>query len=222
MKRYRWLKARWPISMRVLAKRLRAKAFDGVQVEGFVLDRVRDDFIDARFVEKVEYDDTVTDPFGVESSFHRVEYRKCEFKAMMDGPGLEIVDAPRTVQTMVSRLAEATDFALAISPLSVDVLAWATAVQRRLNVAGVVDSLQVGEVELSEGVQAKAVVRGGGDVLAATQALVHGKQHVIEKVQIRFSGSKRMTLLLTKRGVARFDQDPSEELLEVVRSSLPL
>lgn len=222
MKRYRWLKARWPVSMRVLAKRLRAKAFDGVQVEGFVLDRVRDDFIDARFVEKVEYDDTVTDPFGVESSFHRLEYRKCEFKAMLDGPGLELVDAPRTVQTMVSRLAEATDFALAISPLSVDVLAWAAAVQRRLNVAGVVDSLQVGAVELSQGVQAKAVVKGAGDVLAAAQVLVLGKQHVIEKVQIRFSGLKRMTLLLTKSGVARFEQDPSEELLAVVRSSLPL
>jgi serine/threonine protein kinase len=28
---------------------------------------------------------TVTDPFGVESSYHRVEYRKCEFKAMLNG-----------------------------------------------------------------------------------------------------------------------------------------
>lgn len=222
MKRYRWLKARWPISMRVLAKRLRAKAFDGGQVEGFVLDRVRDDFIDARFVEKVEYDDTVTDPFGVESSFHRIEYRKCEFKAMLDGPGLELVDAPRGVQTMVSRLSEATDFALSISPLSIDALAWATAVQRRLNIVGVVDSLQVGAVELSPGVEAKAVVRGAIDVLAATQTLVHGKKHVIEKVQIRFSGPKRMTVLLTNSGVARFDQEPSEELLAVVRSSLPL
>ena len=222
MKRYCWLKARWPISMRLLAKRLRANTFDGEQVEGFVLDRVRDDFIDARFIEKIEYDDTVTDPFGVESSFHRIEYRKCEFKAMLDGPGLELVDAPRGVQTMVSRLAEATDFALSISPLSINVLAWATAVQHRLNVAGVVDSLQVGAVELSQGVQAKAVVKGAGDVLAATKALVQGKQHVVEKVQIRFSGAKRMTLLLTKNGVARFDQEPSEELRALVRSSLPL
>lgn len=222
MKRYRWLKARWPISMRVLAKRLRVKQFDGIQVEGFVLDRVRDDFIDARFVEKIEYDETVTDPFGVEASFHRVEYRKCEFKAMQEGPGLEIVDAPRSVQTMVSRLAEATDFALAISPLSVDVLAWAAAIQSRLNVVGDVDSLQVGSLELSQGVQAKVIVKGYGDVLASTQLVVHEKPHVIEKVQIRLFGSKGVTLLLTKSGVARFDQEPSEELLAVVRSSLPI
>lgn len=222
MKRYRWLKARWPISMRLLAKRLRSKSFDGEDVEGFVLDRVRDDFIDARFVEKIEYEDTVTDPFGVESSYHRIEYRKCEFKAMLNGPGLELVDAPRGVQTLISRLAEVTDFALSISPLSIDVLVWASAVQQRLNVAGIVDSLQVGAVELSRGVHAKVVVKGGGDVLVATKALVHGKQHIIEKVQIRFSGPKRMTLLLTRSGVARFDQEPSEELLSIVRSSLPI
>lgn len=222
MKRYRWLKAQWPVSMRVLARRLRAKAFDGMQVEGFVLDRVRNDFIDARFVEKIEYDETVTDPFGVESIFHRVEYRKCEFKAMLDGPGLELVDTPRTIQTMVSRLAEATDFALAISPLEIDVLVWATEVQRSLKLNGVVDSLQIGAMKLSHKVRAKAVIKGDGNVLAATKVMVHGKQHVIEKVQIRFSSSKHMTLLLTKRGVAGFDQEPSEELLAIVRSSLPI
>jgi len=208
--------------MRHLAERLRSQSFEGEQVEGFVLDRVRDDFVDARFVEKIEYEDTVVDPFGVESTYHRVEYRKFEFKAMLNGPGLELVDAPRGVQTLVSRLAEVTDFALSISPLSVDVLAWATVVQERLNVAGVVDSLQVGAVELYKGVQAKAVMKGDGDVLAATKALVHGKQHIIEKVQIRFSEPKRMTLLLTKSGVARFHQEPSEDLLSIVRSSLPI
>lgn len=222
MKRYRWLKARWPMSMRVLAKRLRTKVFDRDQVEGFVLDRVRDDFLDARFVEKIEYDDTVTDPFGVEASFHRVEYRSCEFKAALVGPGLELVDAPRSVQTMISRLAEATDFALAISPLSVNVLDWASEVQRRLNEVGIVDSLQLGALELASDIQAKAVIKGSVDVLGATEAIVHGKKHIVEKVQIRFMRPERLTVLLSNNGVARFDQEPSDDLLSIVRASLPL
>lgn len=222
MKRYRWLKARWPVSMRVLAKRLRVKAFDSELLEGFVLDRVRDDFLDARFVEKIEYDDTVTDPFGVEASFHRVEYRSCEFKAAVTGPGLELVDAPRGVQTMISRLAEANDFAMAISPLSVNVLDWANEVQQRLKEVGIVDSLQLGAMELASNVQAKAVIKGSGDVLGATQALVLGKKHVVEKVQIRFMRPTRLTVLLTNNGLARFDQEPSEDLLSIVRASLPL
>ena len=125
-------------------------------------------------------------------------------------------------QTMISRLAEATDFALAISPLSVNVLDWASEVQRRLNEVGIVDSLQLGAMELASNVQAKAVIKGSVDVLGATQALVHGKKHVIEKVQIRFMRPKRLTVLLTNNGVARFDHEPSEDLLSIVRASLPL
>ena len=221
MKRYRWLKAQWPISMRALAKRLKAKAFDVEQSEGFVLDRVRDNYLEARFVEKVEYDDVVVDPFGKELTFHRVDFRKCGFIASTEGPGLELVDAPRSVQAMVSRLAEATEFSLSISPLSVNVLTWAKNTQKGLNRVGVVDSVQVGAVELAQGVLAKAIIKGSTDVLAAANKLVEGKRHVIEKVQLRLDGSRRTTILLTNAGVVRFDPEPTDEILMAVRAALP-
>lgn len=222
MRRYRWLRAQWPVSMRVLAKRLNSQAFESKLSEGFVIDRVRDQFLEARFVEKVEYDESIIDPFGVESKFHRIEYRKCEFKASVDGPGLELIDAPRSIQTMISRLAEVTEFSLTVSPLSLDVLTWAKNVQQSLNFVGVVDSVQIGAVELSKGVQAKAIIRGTSNVLETANKLVEGKKHIIEKVQLRFNGTKRVTVLLTNVGVARFENEPSDELLIAVRSSLPL
>ncbi len=222
MRRYRWLKATWPITMRVLANRLNARAFDGERSEGFVVDRVRGDYLEAKFVEKIEYDENVTDPFGVESSFHRIEYRKCEFKASVAGPGLELIDPPRSIQAMISRLAEAAEFSLSISPVSVDVLAWATGIQRSMNVSGEVDSVQVGEIELAKGARAKAIVRGASDVLDAASKLVAGKKHVIEKVQLRLAGAKPVTVLLTNVGLARFEHDPSDEFLLAVRASLPI
>lgn len=221
MKRYRWLNAQWPISMRVLANRLKLKAFEEEQPEGFVLDRVRDNFLEARFVERIEYDDLVVDPFGKELRFHRVVFRKCEFRASVVGPGLELIDAPRSVQTMVSRLAEASSFSLAISPISVNVLSWAQRLQTGLNAIATVDSIQIGAVELSKGVMAKAVIRGSSDVLAAANKLVDGKRHIIEKVQLRLAGTKRVAVLLTNSGVARFDSEPSDDLLLAVRSALP-
>lgn len=220
MKRYRWFNAQWPISMRVLAKRLKLKAFEGEQAEGFVLDRVRDSFLEARFVERIEYDDVVIDPFGKELKFHRVDFRKCEFRASMDGPGLELLDAPRSVQTMVSRLAEASEFSLSISPVSVNVLAWAKRLQNGLNTVVEVDSVQLGAVELSQSVLAKVVIKGTSDVLAAANRLVEGKRHVIEKVQLRLAGTTRATVLLTNSGVARFETEPADELLLAVRGAL--
>ncbi len=220
MKRYRWFKAEWPLSMRALAKRLKSKPFIGDESEGFVIDRVRDDFVQARFVERMEYDDTVTDPFGKELSFHRVEFRQCEFRAAAESPGLELVDAPRSVQALVSRLAEASEFSLAISPLSVDVLAWATSVQKLLNLQGVVESLQIGSLELGPGVMAKAVIKGSTDVLGSGAALIEGRRHVVEKVQLKFPGSKRTNLLLTNSGVLKVESERPEEIVSTVRQAL--
>ncbi|MEK9802703.1 MAG: hypothetical protein VW475_04755, partial [Curvibacter sp.] len=195
MKRYRWLRAKWPISMRVLAKRLKARGFEEGKTEGFVVDRARDDYLEGRFIERVEYDDTVIDPFGNETSFHRVEYRLCEFRASSEGPGLELVDAPRAVQAAISGLAEATEFGLAISPLNLNVLEWAKSVQHLVNVGGIVDSVQIGAIELAPGITAKALIRGSADVLSASSRLVQGKRHVIEKVQLRIPGSRKIAVV---------------------------
>jgi hypothetical protein len=220
MKRYRWLRANWPISMRVLAKRLKAKGFVEGKAEGFVLDRVRDDYLEGRFVERVEYDDTVTDPFGKETSFHRVEYRQCEFRASADGPGLELVDAPRAIQAAISGLAEATDFGLAISSLSLNVLEWAKGVQRLANVGGIVDSVQIGAIELAPGITAKALIRGSTDVLSASNRLVHDKRHLIEKVQLRFIGSRKIAIVLASNGIVRIDSEVPSDTVVPIRAAL--
>lgn len=220
MKRYRWLRAKWPISMRVLARRLKAKGFEEGRTEGFVLDRARDDWLEARFVERIEYDDTVVDPFGKELSFHRVEYRQCEFRASVDSPGLELVDAPRAVQAAISGLAEATEFGLAIAPLNLNVLAWAKGVQRLANVGGVVDSVQIGAIELAPGITAKALVRGSSDVILASARLVDGKKHVIEKVQLKIAGSRKAAIVLAANGTVRIDSDVPSDTVVSIRAAL--
>ncbi|RQP23070.1 hypothetical protein [Piscinibacter terrae] len=220
MKRYRWLRAKWPISMRVLAKRLKAKGFEDGKTDGFVVDRARDDYLEARFVERVEYDDTVVDPFGKELSFHRVEYRQCEFRASVDGPGLELVDAPRAVQAAISGLAEATEFGLAIASLNLNVLAWAKGVQRLANISGIVDSVQIGAIELAPGITAKALVRGSTDVLSASNRLVDGKKHLIEKVQLKLPGSRKTAIVLAGNGTVRIDSEVPSDTVVSIRAAL--
>jgi hypothetical protein len=222
MKRYRWLRAKWPVSMRVLAKRLKAKGFEDGKSEGFVLDRARDDYLEARFVERVEYDDTVVDPFGREQSFHRVEYRQCEFRASVDGPGLELVDAPRAVQAAISGLAEATEFGLAIAPLNLNVLAWARGVQRLANVGGIVDSVQISAIELAPGITAKVLVRGSTDVLSASNRLVDGKKHVIEKVQLKIPGSRKTAIVFASNGTVRIDSEVPSDTVVSIRAALQM
>ncbi|MGV8822725.1 hypothetical protein [Methylibium petroleiphilum] len=220
MTRYRWYRAEWPMGMRFLAKRLKSKAFDDDGADGFVLDRVRDNYVEGRFIERFEYDDTIIDPFGKELSFHRVDYNQCEFRAFDTSPGLELVDAPRSIQAMVSRMLEATDFSLAISPLSVNVLDWADAFQRAAKVSALVDSMQLGALELASGISAKAVIRGDTDVREVGATLIEGRRHTLEKLQLRLSGPQRTKVILTNVGSVKIEPEIADELLPALRESL--
>lgn len=220
-RRYRWLKAHWPISMKTLGRRLKAWEFQGDATHGFVIDRLRDDLLEARYVERVEYTETITDPFGKELSFERVEFRQSHFRATAYGAGLEIRDPPRTVQPLMNRLSEATDFEVTISPYTVDVLAWAA---RFLNASGLschVDSLQMSDLQLEEGVVAKVVLKGDRDVRLASTKLALNRRYHLERIQLRLDLPKAGTIALSNAGAATLSVDHADEdILEHLRTGL--
>lgn len=219
-KRYRWLAVQWPVALTTLGKRLKARPFAGDVTHGFVVDRIRDDMLEARYVERIEYTETVTDPFGKELSFDRVEFRQSYFCASTHGPGLEVRDPPRTLQPLLNRLSEATDFQVAITPYSVDVLAWATTFQAGTGLPLVVDSIQMNSLRVEEGITAKIVIKGNRDVRAACTALAANRLFQLERIQLRLErplGS--VTLSSTGSATLNVD-DPDNVLLEQLRAAL--
>lgn len=220
-RRYRWLKAQWPISMKTLGRRLKAKEFKGDATHGFVIDRLRDDLLEARYVERVEYTETITDPFGKELSFERVEFRQSHFRATAYGAGLEIRDPPRTVQPLMNRLSEATDFAVTISPYTVDVLAWAAKFQGSSGFSCHVDSLQMSDLHLGEGVVAKVVIKGDRDVRQACTKLAANRRYLLERIQLRLDVPKVGTIVLSNSGTAVLNvEHPDDDILEHLRTGL--
>jgi hypothetical protein len=223
MTRYRWLQAEWPMATRTLARRMRQQEFTEGRASGFILDRVRDDSLEARFVERYEYTETVSDPYGKELTFDRLEFRQTAFRANQGWPGLELLDAPRATQSLVSSLLETCNFELSISPIDVNVLAWADEFQRMLGADAVIDSLQVAALMVADGVKAKVLLKGERDVRVACKELVQGRKHLLEKLQLRLVvGGGRITVVLTNAAGARVDgSDVPVELADCLRASLP-
>lgn len=223
MTRHRWFQADWPTPPRTLAKRLRQQSFSDEAQSGFILDRVRDEYLEARYVERYEFQETVSDPFGKEVTFDRLEYRQTAFRASPGWPGLELVDAPRSSQSLVNALLEATDFALPIEPVTVDVLRWVDALQDVLGTKLVIGSAQVGALQFEDGVLAKAVLKGDRDVRDACRSLTRGKPHILEKLQFRVAlGRGVTTVLLANNAAAKVDsRELQEDLLLAIREALP-
>lgn len=223
MSRYRWMQADWPVSIRALAKRVRERPFSIGESGGFILDRVRDDFLEARYIERYEFQETVSDPFGEQLTFDRLEFRQASFRASLGWPGLELVDASRSSLSLVNQLVEISNFTLPIAPLTVDVLRWANAFQQTIDSPIVIDSIQLGSLQVEDGIKAKIILKGDKDVRAACEELIHGRKHVLEKLRCRIvQGDLRASILVANNASAKIDgHGLHEELLSALRASLP-
>jgi len=223
MKSIRWYSAQLPTSIRSLAAKMKAMPFTKESYDGFVIDRVRDKTLEARYIEKYSYQEKIVDPFGGEQAFERTVYRQIEFTLCSEFPQIEIIDSPRSVRPLINKLAAMSGFSMAISPVSADVLKWASLIGKNTGVKVVVDSLQLAGLELEEGVIAKALIKGDKDVRDAVRLITKNKPYALEKIHLKMSlGNKLVPIFIAHNGTAKYPEDYDTELLPVLRKSLPV
>ncbi|WP_139379418.1 hypothetical protein [Zoogloea sp. LCSB751] len=217
------MRADWPQSIHTLAERVQERSFAKDKSSGFILERVRNEFFEARYIERYEFHETIEDPFGNELTFDRLEFRQTLFRATSAWPGLELVDAPRSSQSLLSQLLELTRFELSVTPLNVDILLWAESLQEVVGIPVVIDSIQLGALHIDEGVNAKIILKGEKDVRTACKELTGGRTHTVEKIQCRIlQGDLRSLVLLSNNAAVKIEgAQSSDEILAALRASLP-
>jgi hypothetical protein len=221
--RVRWLEARWPISIRTLASRLKARAFSSENNDGFLVERVRDSFLEGRFFEKVLFQETVRDPFGNESTFERLTYREVEFTFSASYPQVELRKFSRNTQAFVTRTAELTDFATTFMPVSVDAFSWADKIRAVYPKRFRIDLAQLSEVSIEENVFARIVLSSAQDIRAALGRFTNRRQHRVDRIQIKLEyADELVNFQLAADGTLRSADALPAEVLDVVRQALPV
>jgi len=215
MSRTRWLAVEWGLSLKQLANSLRTEQFTNKSAEGFVIDRVRRDSIEARYVQRVESTEVVVDPFGREASYDRVIFNEQPFLAATSYPGLQLSNGPRSLQSFYAALSRTTDFRFSAKQINVNVYAWLRACEKLLPGVLSVDAVQVGGISLRGSATARALVKAvsGGDARDALEELLDGRQHVIEKVRLRVKKAKGSVVLSANCSAAVTGIAPHDEQL---------
>lgn len=222
MNRVRWLNAQWPSSIRTIGNTLKDMPFSEESMDGFAVERVRDDFIEARFIEKFIYEEVNADPFGKEEILERTGYRSTDFTLFAQFPYIEVRNGQRSIKEFVNRLLQACNFNLVVSPLTVNVHDWVASFQNILGQKILVDSLQLSGVEVEEGITGKILLKGNRDVREAIDNIVGGKRYVLEKVQVKLTASSKiMSIHLANNGTAKIPTDHTSDLLPLLRQSFP-
>jgi hypothetical protein len=190
-------------------------------LNGFIIERIRDELIEARFIEKLIYSEVTTDPFGNVDTFERVTYRSLDFTLFSSFPHIELKDSQRSTKEFINKLLEVCNFSLAISPVSVNLLDWVESLKTGLGYSICVDSLQISSLLLEEGVSAKVLLKGNKDVREAATHLALHKKIDLDKLQFKvLMDHKSIPIQLSNTGAATVPVDFFDEFLPILRSSL--
>jgi len=223
MKRFKYLCAEWPVSIPMLAERLRANPFSDEAGDGFTLERVRNSVIEGRHFEKVVVNESVSDPFGNESTFELVTYRDISFRLSRTYPQIELRNPPRSIRGFVNRLAEVMQFKVAVESLAVDPLLWADGIKNAGQVSGYVQTIDISGVAVEAEVTARFGLVGKRDVLSAASKLVAKRAHTVDRLCMRIASPLgEHSVILTATGSVRADDNVPEDVLSLVRDSLPI
>lgn len=221
MTRIKYLSAKWPVSIRSLASRLKSSPFSEDSNAGFIIDKTRDGFLDARHIEKYSFTDRQTDPFGQEFITERIAFTETKFSVYASDPLLEVIDPPRGLQAFISKLAEVNSFNVTIAPINVDVLEWLAALEVELNLDMLIDSIQITDLEIEPGTSAKVIIKGERDVRSALKKIANGKKYAIEKARVRYHGLDVGSIFFSNTASIKCSYDNGDpEFLAKVRRAL--
>ncbi|QWT19516.1 hypothetical protein KPL74_17430 [Bacillus sp. NP157] len=222
MTRHRWMAASWPMDASKLAKGLRTNPFDPERASGFVVDRVRKTYVEARYVERLEFDITDIDPFGEEFTTHQIQYKQYAFVANTGESILEMVNEPRSSNVLISSLSEVCGFRLTVEQSRVDALQWLRLLERNSGEAWRVESLQLSGIRITPSISAKAVLSGTGNVVDSVSDLVGRKPHTIDKIKARRTSDRRGAVILARDAVASVQGFGNEEqiVVQILRDTL--
>jgi hypothetical protein len=222
MKRIKWLAGSWPLSMRQLAQRIRADVLTPESMSGFLITRVREASIEARFIEKLISDELITDPFGNEVRFERVSYVETAFRFSNEFPQVELLNPPRSIGPFSSRVMQICSFQAAWTNLNIDVLAWADKVQEQIGAQIVIDRAHVKDVLLDESVTFEAMLSGTRDVRPSMRALLEGRPHTLDKLHFSMNSAGRaVRVQISSDGSMQAANGISDELILAIRAALP-
>jgi hypothetical protein len=208
--------------MRQLALRIRADILTPEKMSGFMVTRVRESFIEARFFEKNISEELITDPFGNEIKSERISYVETAFHFSNEFPQVELLNPPRSIGPFSSRVLQICNFEASWTDLNVDVLVWADNVQEQIGNQIVIDRVHVRDVMFDEAVNFEATLFGTKDVRSSMVALLGGRKHTLDKVHFSVnSGGRAMRVQIAADGSMQAPNGISDELVLAIRQALP-
>jgi hypothetical protein len=174
-----------PDSLKLAAKQMLEWKYSEQGGWGFLLNEIRPRSIDGRFIERLVLKEEVVDPVGMVRQYERIIFQETSFLLRHEPPHLELRNAPRSVTTFLNQLGRAFDFAVAITPVQLNVMRFLSSLENRAN-GLTVSRITICDMAVAVGVEAKCVLVGEHDVRRHVRAFTAKRKFQVSSIAATF------------------------------------
>ncbi|AZF10250.1 hypothetical protein C4J93_2052 [Pseudomonas sp. R2-37-08W] len=220
MTRIKWYKFSSSLDAETLNSKINKRKFNQYSSDGFQISSFRKDRIEARYIERIEYDESQKDPFGETITTRRIVYRDTQFKIFFSSNTLEIINPGRNLNTFIMKLGEASGFNFSIEPISLDIRKL-TYTNNFLASNFQNTSISISQIDLGEGTSAKITATGGLNIKETVEQLIAGRAYYISA--LTFKSTTRdfvASFVITRDGGLKTAGKDSNRLIEFLKSEI--
>lgn len=163
MRKVKWLRIESPFPMSAMAEKLSGDSFTEEKGRGFILNKVRKDQLNGKFVEKVIYEDKILSLYGEDNIVERIEYKVTEFLFNADSyPIAVIVNPPRTLKPFANALVRNLGFGTSLEEIIIEPFRWVEEIMREHLTT--IHQIDASQIPVSEYALAKMQIASSKDL----------------------------------------------------------
>lgn len=175
MKKVKWLKLNIRLEFETAVRRLSLDSFTEDKGKGFIFDKIRHDFANGRFVERIVYHDKIPSFDGSETTVERIEYRTTNFSVALDSlPVMQITNPPRTLKPFSQALVKNLGLGVSLEEIDINPIDWLNEISSSVNIN--LTQLDISRVRVSDYATAKMQIIGSSDLRKYYKEELEGKK----------------------------------------------
>lgn len=159
----------------------------------------------ASYIEKREFAEIITDPFGNTTEFQRIEYQQIQFQLRQQPPHIIIFNPQRYYRKLLNIIAQFSSFTIAIEEKVINVIDWVSEVLKNDN-DGKINKVEVEKIAYDSKTIGALSLSSDDDLRPKLETILESRPHFLKKVTVTFDKIGRSNLELYSNGRITFQK----------------
>lgn len=189
MKTIKWFRIGVPVSIEVLAQKIKDNPFKNDCRFGFILNKSTINEISGRFIEEKPFIKEISNPFGVSETIRILDFNVIEFTILKVNSNwlLQVYGTPRSIKPLTNKLANLIGFGFYVESINLDLKSLIECMEHDFGKLNII-KMELYNINIQNTALAQMLITSTKDVRKSlNDSLINNMNYEIHSITARFS-----------------------------------